>query len=762
VRSKVVFRPGAGGLITDPPTTMVKPESLVYAVDAIFTRGVLQQRWGYSYESTGGKPSGDTSRPYGIWRAKFSRAGVTCTVLSSTAATVGGIWLEQGASTGKLLYANPAISQYVPRCLYRDELIFCNNNGTSPILRYSGSSELYSALPAGTVYNFLQNQSSIVSSLVTGSSASALAAQESAYHVVTLGNGAVKTQVRAAKGATNSTHTLEDTIHLLLPPSGVSGITGWPDEALTPVASRAFPCIETNSDGSIQVAATTVSTDTAYAVTGYGTDFSVVNTQNGTALLYYDTAATKWKMRQFEAVTTLTSATLGKSRGTGVTAYAGTTTISAARFVNPPTWTDCTVHKGSLWGTGVLQYPTRVYVAPPDWNPAMPPGATYPYDASAELWASSPSNWLLDFIDVPSRADSDPVVAVLSSPGPLLVLKKSSVYAIHGTFPNFDLALLASGVGCLSRTSAVTIDGTPYWAGKQGVFTYRGGQIVNLTKDKIGREWQGLTNGWQDGTSYCTIGVVSGHLVVSIRDLYTTAFSTGATALAMTGPDVAPPARRTFVFDLQLGEWISRMSNCSPLAMHSSRVAGEVDGLLCSSNETDSTGKVIDFAPCFSGIRAVSRTGGTVNSAYANDPAVDYNATEQPRFEAWTPEGLGGIAGVDGEARLVDASVVASVYNSAAPAGPGLLIQVAPYGGLRPEHDPTVYTANWPTTSVTLGTIPTVANQEVTRTRYRVGLSGRTHQMRFKASGQSLSTTVGHRIQVHEAVLNFRDSRPRS
>lgn len=761
MRSKVVFRPGSGGLVTDVPSTFLKGEAVVYANDAVFYRGAMEQRRGWTYESAYGAPAAGT--PVGVIRSQFSRANATRTVGTMADGTV---WLHTGSGASVSLGAPSRPQSPIPRCVYRDEVIFCYADGATPILRYSGvANSGFKVEPSGGVdpkLSYTQNQSTVAIS--DGPFPSAPAA--GSYLPIAVG-GVIATWARVLPGATTTSATIEDVTHIGTPTSGYpAGVTSPPSYYSAGVINNSgatagsWPGQMIYNDGTVVVQTSVYTTGVSAGATGYGTNWSedLMPYSGRAALLYKD--GDLWKLRSisnFGAGSPVTNVStqmtlsstpmgfsaLGGGGGVGTSSFGGSptttsTTKAAYQILSSPTWSDACVHKGSLWGAGVKYFPNRVYVAPPNWNPALPPGEALPFDVSAALSKASPDNWLLDYIDVPTSYDGDPVVAILSSQGPLLVLKRSAVHGIYGTYPTFEQSLIRAGAGCIDRTAAVTVENTPFWAGEEGVFTYAGGRVQSLVDNKIKREWQALMKGWVEGTSYCTLGVTGGHLVVSVGGL-----STNATGGAKNGPDSSNPPGRVLVYDLSAGEWVSRFSNLKAEAFYSARVPGETEALLFVG---ETNGKIGDLTPAITNVKCTDRAAQTRAAA----DAADGNGT-YPQLEAWTSLGLAEAAGTDGDVRLVDLSVVSNVLDSGSPGATTLQVSVSETDGLRPPAAGE--------TPVTVGTVNSDTTDGVNRSRFRVARSGRTHQLRFR-TGTTASTAV--KVEIQEAVLNFRDARRRT
>lgn len=747
MRNKVVFRPGAGGLITDIPSNLLKSDSYPYAKDVILHQGVARERWGFS---TAWEPDWfGTSDSLSVARVKFKLADRTCWVVTTTAGEIltDSYDINLTSTDDKTIsgrrYTGPLV-----RCVYRDEAIVCYRDGRTPIARYSGGARPSQGLAGAATYT--QNQSNIEA--VTGLSFDQDAA--GFYVRTTLGIGQVHTEARVVDFDRNTLDdfTIEDAIHLGATSYARSWDTGTYASETSAVAWASFPCVSIESQGTVTV---TASTGT-YTVNSFGArwsdhlydagggDFSVYPTDVNSAVLYWNTPTSTWKLREVNYFTLSFASLYGAGSATE------TTTKQKYEVLMPPTFTDAAVHKGSLWGCGVYWWPNRVYVAPPGWNPAYPPGATYPYDVSEELSKASPDMFKLDFVDVPTRDDSDAVVALLPSNGPLLVLKRSSVYAVHGSYPNFDVNLLSETSGCLTREGAVTIDNQPFWLDRNGIYTYRGGQVVDLTAGKISRQWRGLMAGWQGiSTSKLAIGGVAGYLVVSLLNLDST-----KTFYGRTDAEASNPTKRVLVYSLEAGEWVTELSGVNANCFGSIRAEGEADALVFGLRDT---APHYDLAPALTGAAwdwAAPVQGGDGTFSYPlGSPSQALNYDEDgvgttPTAEFWTPSNLAERAGIDGEARLIDASAV-TVNHDAGGTPRTQVLKVSQDLGRLGDKD---------ATPVTVATINATSTKKFQRTRFRVGRSGRQHQVRVSL-GNAPTTSADQ--EFHEFVLNFRDPRSR-
>lgn len=390
-------------------------------------------------------------------------------------------------------------------------------------------------------------------------------------------------------------------------------------------------------------------------------------------------------------------------------------TKSAYQVLAPMPFKDAAAHKESLWGTGVAQYPNRVYVGPPGWNLSFPPGFELPFDPTDDTTSPNANDFLMEYRDVPSPFDGDPNVAILTSPNPLLVLKRHAVYGIYGQ-PGLGLTtdLIADGVGCIDIRSAQSFDEGQFFASEQGIMWYVGGQLRDLTAGKINREWRALVRDFDYGTSdYCSIGLASGHLVVHIT----------------TGGGVT---QRTYLCDLRDQSWQSRITNVRPRYMFTSRIAGEKEKLLAVQDTNQ--GRVLDLAPMIDG------------SGIAKDGDGD-----SPRLQAHTTSALGQANGIDGLTRLIDLDVHANVYDAGAAGSTQMAVSVVSGGGVQNEADSTK----------TLTKINSDAVDRIDRKPYRVARDGRFHQVRLDVD--TLGTnTAATKVEIAQVVATVRDARRRA
>jgi hypothetical protein len=741
MRQVVIARPFAGGYRSDVPDYALNPNESAYAQDVIAPFGIAQQRWGWSFDGTTADVAVNLT---GVSRHRYPIASRTVTITSDAN---GDVWVHNPTSAGTKIWDNPDSREttWIPRCVYGGDLILCAQDGVTPLLRYAGSGLTYaqSTVSGGGGTWKLPGGSSTLTG-VTMSRPSGLPFPDQTdigsfaivnfYTTTALSQAPVmSSHILATK--TDKVNSVDSIVAVTL--EGIRNANSSSD-MFTANGSKvyvlpvgfAYPAVSVYDAGTMTSVGSSPSTGGSkwsFSGTSFNDAGIITREIYGDALLLVNpTAGGNHEMVSISSVNA--AAQEIDTTAPSSTYYANT----QYRIMRRLPFKDATVHKNSLWGAGVRQYPNRVYVAPPLWNMGHPPGSVDPYDPNTGF--ADLDEFLLVPIDVPSQFDGDPVVALLSTNSPLLVLKGNSVYGIYGTYPSYEQSLIAFGSGCIDLRSAISVDGIAYWAGRDGVFMFAGGQIQTLTGGKIEREWQSLMRGYVAGTSYVTTAFVSGHLVVSVGGL-----NSAATGEAKIGPDSAAPPERTYIYDMRLREWTSRISNAKMRNMSSVRVPGEVNSVFGVSD--DRQGRVIDLTPVVTGTKCTNRDSQTLSAA---DP-VDAAGTG-PRMQAWSSASLAQANGIEGEARFLDLTVHTSLTDTAVTPTASVGVSTA-HGEALDSPDTTV---------VSQGAITGDNVDRVDRTKFRVNKTGRLHQVRVDMGTTSSTTT---KTQIPELVASFRDNR---
>ena len=705
VRRVRIVNPFRDGMVTDFPAFGIGERNSTFAQDLVAPEGVSRQRKGWEYVDSGGVSTplvfdvsvfdgadvftGDAqvaaTNLNGIFRNKFILSGFTRTVVTGAN---GNAYVHRTADSG-IAVATVATAA-LPRCVYNDELIICSQDGTTGIKRYSGA--LFNTDTVVTATRYVAGRST--AEATTGLYAAQIIPGSYVPLSQTTGtNRGPLSSVRVLENINTTTLSLEGVkATLTTAPSSSSGATG---------SGTAFPCVNVYSAGTGTFTANTfVGSGTKWSGGGWGTV-----TSSDALLALRPTGTTNAHL--IASVTNATTLALTATDKTD-------TDINYAILRGCP-FKDAAAHKGSFWGTGVAQYPNNVYVGPPGWNLSFPPGFVLPYDPTVLPGSTNANDFLMDSIAVPSAYDGDLNVAILASPNPLLVLKRSAAYGIFGSFPNFSVNKIADGMGCIDIRSAISGPSGQFWAGEDGIYAYVGGRIIDLTDGKINREWRALTRSFDYGVlDYCTIGEVYDHLLVSIVT------SSGAT-------------NRCYVYDLRNKAWISRFTNHKARAFFSAPVSGERREAYWVGDSQQ--GRIM-------------RSSTTLNAAGI---AKDADATS-PRMQAWTGEGLDADGIVDSDSRMLDLSVSTNVFDVGAAGATKLGVSVVTGGSLEAEASATK----------TLPDISSDTVNAVDRTRYRtVNTKGRRHQVRVDVN--TLGTDdPDTKVEIHEIDVTFRGRRDRS
>lgn len=685
--------------------------------------GNARQRTGWTY--SGGQVV--AANIGAVARTSFTLTSNDVTVVSRL--SNGHLMTQDSPSGGTSIWANPrnTSTYWIPRCVYNGDLIFCAQDGESPLLRYAGVTSVKTTTTATTTVT--ENSGSLTFGTsgtfpaAVGSFFTLRPAIQSGSPIVTVKS--LQPSISSRIVQTNGSNSF--TVESFRNGTAVS-YTVTTEVSVSPIG-YSWPAVAVWESGILGVIG---GTNPVFD----GVDFTTlnVNTTNlqNDALLVDGANGGPFQITDILTVVGPVQLTVAAP----ITNPGG----SRIRLLRRCPFKDATVHKGSLYGTGVKQYPNRVYVFPATKDIGLPPAASLPsdipYDAVSQAGYASASvtgyTSLSDYVaysdglDIPSRNDPTPVVALLSTSNHLLVLKPDAVYGILGDFVSptnstLQVTKISDGAGCIDLRSAVTYESVPFWAGAEGIYTWRNGAIVDLTAGKIRQEWQALMRGYQSGSSVST-GLVAGtYLVVSASGLDST--KTGG---ARVGPDTSNPSNRTFIYDMRTETWLGRVSNFNPTHMWTTTAEDGEEALLAVDG-SGHQGRVMNFYPA-------------VGSGVPADADGTY-----PRFKAWTGASLAQAEGVEGETRFCDLMVHSNVYDVSTPTST-LDISVVSGGSL--YESPSQEKVLTPITGDT-------ANR-VDRFKRQVNRVGRLHQVRVDMSTTDSSNANS---ELPEFVMSFRDSR---
>lgn len=700
-------KPFVAGLVTDVPDWECPRQGAVVLQDAVDREGVVGQRAGWKAEYA---TNCGTLRCVAHVRFSLSEASVTIEFGAKTGAelTIYNLPSTQVWTSANTPF-NTGEVQFLPRGVYRDELMLCHTDGRYPMLRYSGGSALNGSngptTCTGTAGTALLQASagSFGTALVAGNYVRVNSSGNNPPDIWPRILNRVSTSIIAMEGVRAS-----GTVTAVTLPSNANyghGSVGY-----------TYPCIPIVRTGTVSIASGTPATVTGSGTlwnTGTGAVFDSADIA-GDALLTLG-AGVNAENHRIVTVSSDTSLTVPN--------YGGTVSNVPYEILRRCPFRDIAVAHECLFGTGVELRPNTVFVFPPGWNPALPPGAVEPFDWGLSTSGSSinPDYFRPIEIDVPGPYDGDRTVGMLSAEGIVLVIKENAVYGIYGSlYPEFSQQKIPSGDGngAFYGDGPLAVAQLPsgaFWAGPSGVFAYAGGRVIDLTEGKINREWRDLMDG---SGAEAVLAEASDHLLV-------VAYPDGR----------ANGGQTTYQLNLRTGAW-SKVSNVDISAAWSFGPDGK-----CYAADANTYGGTIDLASMYGVI-----DGSTVL-------AVDGNTSPTtPVLIAQTGAGIHRTEDtIDDEARLVNVNVTTNVQASTG-TNPTLTVEHI-YGDARGLHGSTAdFTKS-------LGTISADATNRTDRSdTFYSRRTGRRHSIKFTSSSSSNARVV----EIHEIATNFRKHRRRT
>lgn len=597
-RTAWIERPGTDGVITDLPAHQLPLRALERGADAIMPQGLVRQRRGWRYDGTTADVAANL---LSVGRFKFVLAAATRTLTS----TASEIYIHNPSSAGTALGAYAGT--WLPRCVYNDELIFCEQGGTKGIIRFAG---------AVTAPGTMSGDSSwtVGEATLTGQTFTP-APVVGQFLMVDAGLNIGGPTWFKIVGVTSATSVTVAGAHASA--GSIALIFYWNRYA------RAIPCVSIYEAGTINVGSANI-------ITGFGTKFTEIplNSVNYREIAFLVTPPTG----DSKLAVTVTDPTSDTSwSGPKISTFSEKSTY---QVLAPMPFKDVASHKDSIWGTGVKQHKSRVYVGPQGWDISFPPGFALPFDPISDLTSDNHRDFLMDFVDVPAPNDADECVAILPSENPLIVLKRRNAYGIYGVYGALDQAMLpgGEGAGCLDIRSAHTLSIGPVWGGSEDVWVYAGGRVRGLTAGKVTREWQQMAAAFDPATDRCVIGEKDGVLVVYLS----------------VGNGGTKRCWYVYPFDEQgrfNPRWLGPISNHEPRYMFSSRVSGEADRILAVQDLDQ--GRVLDYGPAIDGTGPARDDDGT-------SPVLEMNGSARLAREA----------GADVDERLLEVAIEANLYDT--------------------------------------------------------------------------------------------------
>jgi hypothetical protein len=684
-----IGRPGLAGEVTDLDPYALVDQAAALLRDGIADREVVRERFGWHRD---GELAQTANQIESLSRRFYALKGETITMLAASAAGSWELVRHNAAGVGTQVYTRTTTRgrRLLRRATYRDEEIWCFDDGETGLLRYSGSD----AIPS----NFSSDGDwSAGKATYTDSTPFDGAVQPGSY--LRVSSARAWLDLRVLERVSSSVLTLE----------GVQASGDLASSRLATPVARAYPAVVVYNAGTISVSGGTV--------TGTGTKFNTgdwgrVNgssTVDADAVVLYPTTPGG----QVSHGTVIT----GPS-DTSFTALLPAATNAPFAITRPLPFKDFCVWQGSPCGAGVKQYPNTLYIGPPDWNLSLPPGAVEPYDPTVAFDTTNPQDFLMQTVPIPGPFDGDPIVAILPTSGPLLVVKERTVYFVEGSYPNFTRRLGLSGIGCIDIRSAISVDEGAFFASREGLIWYVNGSWRNLNEGVNQQEWRDLVNG---GVDYVTVAATEDHVQVIFR-------TQGGTERAwwVKLPRGKEPAA-----------WFP-VSNILPRTQYTVRIAGEVERLLGAQD--DENGRIADYRPVITGKVASSDYAEATEDAGPQDGNAVF-----PTFELHTGTALAKRDGLDGEVKVLDANVDVTFGDTGQAAR--LTVELVVEGALEDPDEEVI----------TLGTVTPEASALTRRIPFDdVNASGRQVSLRFRKSTPSAGQTL---LAIPQATLEVRDLR---
>lgn len=702
--NKRIERPFVQGMNTDQPDYLIAPNESSFAQDVVAPDGIARQRKGYT--EVGTVDSGTISSIGGIARQRFVLADskVYCATSSTGTSYIAALVASDSDTITGSYYNQPGgttnQNTYLPRAAYFDELLFCAQDGITPMARYSGavtSIDYVGILPA-----FVGTSSAVASTEWTYDSTPTSPAPGQFFAIADSAAGislfpSMQTRIINFEETSVGTGTavLESVIN--------NGTAFSPGRSIVSSFGYTYPCVEVYAAGRAQVT-------TAYELTGTNTEWSggdwgTVNSYNMTEDgVLFRTSDTEWLHLGLDGVTAGTTITLNQVSTTyGNNEYA---------ITRRAPFKDVCVRDNVLFGAGVAQYPSRVYYGTPGWRLGFPPGYSMPVAVEKTHASSDKFLFLMSSVDIPSAYDGDDIAALLDFGNATGIIKRGSIYGIFGDWPSYSTELLSNTAGSIDIRSCQNTPVGPMFAGEDGIYVWDG-EPIDLTDRKINREWRSLTDDFTDYASgdFCSLGVIYDHIIVSI-----------STASGST--------QRTYVYDIRNQAWISRFSNIVSRCYFRSGVPDEPSELYAA--DVDEANSIHRMRPMF------DKTGN----------AYDADGTA-PQMQAYTTTAMSG--GYTDDSRMLDLAVHANVYGT----GTGTTtLDVDVHTGGVYDHAATVGTE---VLSIDHDSVDRIDRHYVRQ----INKPGRYHQVRVDVSSLG-DNDAATSVEIASIEANFRNNRRRA
>lgn len=537
-----IQRPFSKGMVTDIPSWELDEQQSPNMQDIIFSGGIATYR-GSPAPLTSSAINGAVSTSIYAGSLPNISLNVPPHLIGTCLANNVGLY---NFSAPGWMWVNPPNSYTTTsiglvREIFNGEALICWQDGTSPINRFSANASFSTGLntlaaTAGTI----ASGNGITTDYVTdiqGAGSNFLSSCKAGSYITIFNGQYGITTVRVLSVASDGSMSVDMPVNF--------------------TSSSYF----SNYLG--QIAQQTVVTDIGVAtltngstaMSGLGTAWAGIAPLNGQVLPNDSVFGTSASTAFFDFVNSVTNS----STITLKLNYAGTTQTQGKYLITRgAVGTEAREHRGVLFMTGVQWAPNRLYYtlfgATPDGQIAntLSNGWNGLYSTSTDIGHAS----LLQYIPVPSDRSEGSIVALLSSPSPLLILRNDSCYGLFGDVPNQDIRLIADGAGCVDIRSAISNEWGQFWAGYEGIYWYTGGKVVDITQGSRNREWRDLMSNYLQKADVIThfnmnssvcCGYADHYLLVSVHN-HVNSFNVS----------------QTWVYDLQKKVWCGNFSGIDP------------------------------------------------------------------------------------------------------------------------------------------------------------------------------------------------------
>jgi hypothetical protein len=679
-------------MVTDRQSWELDPQQSPFVQDAIAPKGILALR---------GNPAAVGSAPganplVGVFAADIPVLGsgyqqvAVADVAGNVYCYAAPTWYSAGGlgSLGLI------------REIYRGEFIICPQDGKNPVRRFAGvpNNTLPAIAAAGGTIATTAN-----STVITGTGTNfTTQAPVGSYLLISGIHGYAFKVVKVNSATSLSVETLV--------PVAVSGVS-WAATYLgqfglsTPVSWTG----------------TATFTSASTAVTGTATAFNSQSLQMGQPAAG-DAIGPIGNYTGLSAISTITSDTaLTLTAGAAITA----TSVPYIIFRNM-VGREARVHMGTLFITGIDWLPNHIYSIPTNQDLGAQTNGIYSYAADYV-----DANIAIPFT-VPSPQARGRIVALLSTPEGMLVLRNDSAWMMYGLPPTQTTVIVADGAGCIDLRSAISTEYGQFWCGMDGVYRYTGGRIVDLAaQGGRSREWRALMRTWygnitdasQKQSYSVSCGVMDGHLLVGV--------------VSATGTVID----QVWVYDLIADCWRSTLTAVAPTSF------SKWNPFALTATYLGTTGEALYFVQS-------TQKGADANSLWQDngmlrdEGAITSNNAYNGVFICDIPESAAGSpADLD---RVIEEKVVYELTGGGA--ATRLVLQSGVDGGALGTD------ASLAATSAGPQEARIRPQTDVTQAAGgALGLNGRRHAHRITQTGQQPSA-----LRLHEVDLVVRQRRPRA